>query len=408
MMTFVIVTCAVIVIYCIYTVQKERGVLKKREVELQNNIIKLNDDKKKSLDEIEHSKISAELLLKKEKESLEAYQNTKEKEFERLLRDAKELKNELENGFLRGRKWLADAYSEYIDIKDGELQCSLLVKPNPALKSAELVAEIRRSKAELIKKLKFLEYQVKSYEEYFPELIDYKIAILDELIDFRSERIEDNEEIDPALKYGYISKEDYQKKSDTEKFQMALDQYWKREKSNLEIGRVYERYIGYLHEKDGWEVKYDGIIKGFEDFGRDLICSKNGETLVIQCKCWAKEKVIREKHIMQLFGTTVLYEYEHKISKVTPVFFTTTKLSEAATLVADRLGIQIRYEDLKRYPMIKCNINQTTKEKIYHLPFDQQYDKIILNIEEGKFYANTIIEAESHGFRRAFRWSGNE
>lgn len=408
MMTFVIVTCAVIVIYCIYTVQKERGVLKKKEVELQNNIIKLNDDKKKSLDEIEYSKISAELLLKKEKESLEAYQNTKEKEFERLLRDAKELKTEFENGYLRGRKWLADAYSEYIDMKEDELQCSFLVKPNPAWKSAELVAEIRRSKAELIKRLKFLEYQVKSYEEYFPELIDYKTAILDELIDFRSERIGDNEEIDPALKYGFISKEDYQKRSDTEKFQMALDQYWKRDKSNLEIGRVYERYIGYLYEKDGWEVKYDGIIKGFEDFGRDLICSKNEKTLIIQCKCWAKEKVIREKHIMQLFGTTVLYEYEHKISNVTPVFFTTTKLSEAATLVADRLGIQIRYEDLKRYPMIKCNINQTTKEKIYHLPFDQQYDKIILNVEGGKFYANTIIEAESHGFRRAFRWSGNE
>jgi hypothetical protein len=56
--------------------------------------------------------------------------------------------------------------------------------------------------------------------------------------------------------------------------------------------------------------------------------------------------------------------------------------------------------------MIKCNINQGTKEKIYHLPFDQQYDRTKILPELGEFYADTTAEAEEKGFRRAFRFSG--
>ncbi|MDY4446467.1 MAG: hypothetical protein SPE61_09145, partial [Campylobacter sp.] len=47
-------------------------------------------------------------------------------------------------------------------------------------------------------------------------------------------------------------------------------QYLKAE----EIGRRYERYIGYLYEIDGYKVDYNGIKKGVKDGGVDLICSK--------------------------------------------------------------------------------------------------------------------------------------
>ena len=55
--------------------------------------------------------------------------------------------------------------------------------------------------------------------------------------------------------------------------------------------------------------------------------------------------------------------------------------------------------------MIKCNINTNTEERIYHLPFDQQYDKIKID-KPGEFYAMTVKEAEEKGFRRAKRWLG--
>ena len=53
--------------------------------------------------------------------------------------------------------------------------------------------------------------------------------------------------------------------------------------------------------------------------------------------------------------------------------------------------------------MIKCNINQATNERIYHLPFDQQYDRTKIIPALGECYVRTVAEAESLSFRRAFR-----
>lgn len=49
---------------------------------------------------------------------------------------------------------------------------------------------------------------------------------------------------------------------------------------------------------------------------------------------------------------------------------------------------------------IKCNVNQGNK--IYHLPFDQQYDRTQI-CKPGEFYAYTVKEAVTAGFRRAYR-----
>lgn len=348
----------------------------------------------------------AKANLKKKHDEIERFQNTKQQEFERLMNEAKELKSELNHGFLRGRKWLADAYSEFISTRDTEVECSLAIRPNPALKAAETVAQLRTKRVEMVRKLKIAEYQLASYEEYFPFLLDYRDAILDEVVDLRTGDVDAIEDLDPALKFGFLNKEEYDNLSTVEKFQMALDRYWQKKKSKLEIGRLYERYIGYLYEIEGWVVIYQGIIKGFEDFGRDLICKKNGHVLVVQCKCWAKDKVIREKHILQLYGTCILYRVTEHHNQVKPVFATTTSLSDDANMVASELDIEVRHQDIERYPMIKCNINPSSNERIYHLPFDQQYDRIIIGDQDGEFYATTVKEAEDAGFRRAYRWRG--
>jgi hypothetical protein len=41
------------------------------------------------------------------------------------------------------------------------------------------------------------------------------------------------------------------------------------------------------------------------------------------------------------------------------------------------------------------------------LPFDQQYDVTKVNGKD-EFMAMTVAEAESAGFRRAYKWHGNE
>ncbi len=168
-------------------------------------------------------------------------------------------------------------------------------------------------------------------------------------------------------------------------------------------------------------MNYYGIEQGLEDLGRDLICTKGSSIDIVQCKFWSTHKLIHEKHINQLFGTAVQYAIENNLingntqqtlfpelsSGVNMVFITSTNLSETAKKFAKVLNVQARESiKLREYPMIKCNISKQG-EKIYHLPFDQQYDKIIMTKKES-FYMNTVLEAEEKGFRRAFRWTGNK
>lgn len=93
--------------------------------------------------------------------------------------------------------------------------------------------------------------------------------------------------------------------------------------------------------------------------------------------------------------------------QIRATFVTSTSLSDTAIKFANALGVKVIEEKpLEKYPLIKCNVG-TSGEKIYHLPFDQQYDRTLIK-NQGEFYASTVNEAESKGFRRAFRWHGTD
>ena len=71
----------------------------------------------------------------------------------------------------------------------------------------------------------------------------------------------------------------------------------------------------------------------------------------------------------------------------------------AARVLADPASAAHR----SRLPRIKCNISRGG-ERIYHLPFDQQYDTTVITPNTGELWAQTVAEAETAGFRRAWRW----
>ena len=168
----------------------------------------------------------------------------------------------------------------------------------------------------------------------------------------------------------YLTRGEYETLSATERNQRALDRYWSKKKSSWEIGRDYERYIGYLYENEGYSVFYQGIEAGLEDLGRDLIAKRDGEIRVIQCKYWAQYKTIHEKHICQLFGTTLKYWLEQrnisrkqkpkfltllmKESEIKGVFVTSTGLSDTAKEFANELGIEVKEKfQFEKYSSIK-------------------------------------------------------
>lgn len=303
--------------------------------------------------------------------------------------------------------WLAERISDYFEMLDTKEEQYLIHKRNPAIVASKLVAEMKKDKKELLKENKLLQYQLTYLISNFPmleDLMQLSNSEIQEAISNINEN-EDNKDEYDILK-NYISPEEYNKLPTIEKYQLALDRYLnKKQKSLWEIGISYERYIGYIYETKGYKVLFNGALEGFDDLGRDVIAENKNEILIIQCKYWKKERIIHEKHIFQLYGTMILNQLNTK-KKVKGILVTTTTLSDTAKQIAKYLNIQFKENEIfdKTYPCIKCNINKMTKEMIYHFPFDQQYDRIQIDLKSGEKYVSTVIEAEMLGFRRAKRY----
>lgn len=387
-----------------------------KNLEIKNLQKSLNNE----LETLDKAKKLAENYLTKVQEKAQKREKDLEIQLQAIEKNRFQLKSELDamgekfeiinkfNNLTTGRKWLAKMIAEKAIISDKILINHLEHKRPPALKAAEAVKLVVKEKQEIIEKLKLLEYQLLIYQEKFPFLLEYEEEILDEKLNNYESIQTAEEQITQDTVSKYVSKTEYMNLSPKERNQLALDRYLSSHLSKAAIGKLYERYIGYLYEQKGFHVEYHGICKGYEDLGRDLICRRKNEIYIIQAKCWSENKKIHENHICQLFGTAFHYKLNHNLDKckIKMILVTSTKLSDIAKEMAGILGVD--YEENKKlnksYPLIKCNINKATKEKIYHLPFDQMYDKVVIEPKEGEMYVRTVAEAELHGFRRAFKY----
>lgn len=365
---------------------------------------------KKDEIETERRKLEEEKkLLVKEKRYLE-----KEKELSKKA--IKKICEEKSSGF----PWLAGAFADFfylLEIKRAEY---FKKKTHPAVKAAEELREVAQKKREVSIKLRKAQGIIKFYRKLVPSLEEWEDEKDEELIKaVLSRDIEEpfftlkaywSTHQDPARRY--LTKEEWNRLSRVEKWQLALDRYWNAH-SRFEAGIMYERYIGYLYETKGWHVYYSGAREGKADLGRDLVTKNGNATKIIQCKRWTSKrfKIINENHIFQLFGTTYQYKIEHPEENIIGAFYTTAPVSDVAKNFAQDLSKVLKIEiyekfPFKKYPVIKCNCSRRTNEKIYHLPFDQQYDTTLIEEERNECYVETIEEAEKLGYRRAFRWQG--
>lgn len=270
------------------------------------------------------------------------------------------------------------------------------------------IREIRKAAKEMAQKNLESKYQLQYLLELFPNLQDVIETDYNQLPVVKIEEVGDYD-----CARDWLSKEEYQSLDTIKRNQLALDRYLdSHNKTKWQIGRDYELYVGYVYSQNGYDVDYFGSYMGIEDLGRDLIAKKNGKTVIIQCKYWSSDKVIHEKHITQLYGTMASYIVENNLAKkdVSALLITNICLSDQAKKMADYLKVKyIEAFDKGEYPCIKCNIGHSEfgDEKIYHLPFDQQYDATKIS-KPGEFFAMTVKEAEDKGFRRAFKWFANK
>ena len=288
--------------------------------------------------------------------------------------------------------WLAAGMADFMTLQEEAIIQTLQLGNHRDWERSIKINDLKKEKKALIAENKLLRYQIAYFKRIVPEI--------EELDDFDYIPVHYDTETD-AIK-AYLSDDEYNELSETDKNQLALERYWKRKKSKWEIGRDFERYYGYLLEQRGYKVTYFGIDKGFEDMGRDLIAENAKHILIIQCKYWSKNKKIHEKHICQLLGSATEYKIAfHPQKEVIPLFVTHTCISEKAKKFAQVLNIAVRENvDLKEYPVIKCNV----ATGIYHLPMDQHYDNFEVKPEREDCYVMTVQEAEELGCRRAWRW----
>ena len=372
------------------------------------NLDKLYDDKRNLLISQYNSKVQEVNIEKKKLEKL--YNDKKNKLVNKYSKLSSELDNEKEkfNKIVSDEKiykpYLAEMIAKYNEEYE-MLQINILeTKKNPAIKKANELKEISKNNKVLKRELKIKEHQLIVYESLFPWLEEFKEIPEKEIQEIINKDI--SEGYDRVKEF--LSPEEYDKLSNLEKYQLWLDRYRaKSNKSKWEIGVEFERYVGYKYESQGYKLIYNGAREGLEDLGRDLIATKDKEILIIQCKNWSKTKIIHEKHIFQLYGTMILKSIEEPNKKIRGIFITTTKLSDIAKQVANRLNITVleNYNYDKNYPCIKCNISRKDGSKIYHLPFDQQYDRIDVEVKRGECYVSTVLEAENLGFRKAMKYN---
>lgn len=386
---------------------KREEELKQHQLELDNNI---HQFKKEQQDfRFERQKLRQDTFNIKsnyEKKQTElSHREALLSQREKQLASDQELFEMARSDALSASSWLAQEYAD-IDAKKAEITAyQLKTKSHPAFTAADKVQEFGRLRREAVYQAKAAQYQLDYLLSLNPHLEDELDMSPAEAAKLLPDHDESSSE-DPCK--AWLSPEEYRNLPNVQKWQRALDHYNNRKKSNWQIGIEYERYIGYLLEQRGYRVRYFGATEGRADMGRDLIAENKKQILIVQCKRWSKDKTIHEKHIFQLYGTTILQRFRTTSDKeILGVFVTTTALSPLAEMCAKHLGIKIyTHVPLESYPQIKCNIS-STGERIYHLPFDQQYDRTMLNPDDGDMYVSTVLQAESKGFRRAFRWHGN-
>lgn len=394
--TIPITVCTVLFVIYRIKLSKQKDKIKKIECEYE---------KKKSDLEIEYQEKHKELTNKISCESTKLQNEYKEKN-DTLLKQKKKMNVLLviKAPFRYSATLAADMRSYVYD----EMSSYLRYKSHPALSASEAIKSMKAETRDIIIQYKEMLYKYEFLLKTFPELQKYvddeeALQSLDKVNSYN----ELAENTDHAR--DYLSDEEWTKLSVDEQNQLALDRYKKRTKSNWEIGIEYEMYVDFL-----LRVKYHfstipfGSLNGLDDLGRDIIATRidaSGaiSTYIIQCKYWAKTKEVHENVICQIFGTAMEYQLKRNLFKenVIPVIATTTRLSDMAQKFAQKLGVRVWNISKGEYPMIKCNIG-TNGEKIYHLPFDQQYYRTEIK-KAGEFYAWTIKEATSKGFRRAMR-----
>lgn len=91
--------------------------------------------------------------------------------------------------------------------------------------------------------------------------------------------------------------------------------YAQKMKDLKEKGKEYEEFVAGYYKLDGYSIYLHGIKKGLKDKGIDIICTKDEELILIQCKNWKKDSKYKINHekLKAFVGSCTEYINENKL-----------------------------------------------------------------------------------------------
>jgi HJR/Mrr/RecB family endonuclease len=106
-----------------------------------------------------------------------------------------------------------------------------------------------------------------------------------------------------------------------------------------QAGHRYEHAVAWTLRKEGWDVEETGR-NGIHDHGIDLIATKEGRKMYVQCKGWKRWRRIHEDVISQLVGSVAGIEGFENVQFVEMALYSPAKLGDYAAEEAQRLNVQ--------------------------------------------------------------------
>lgn len=102
--------------------------------------------------------------------------------------------------------------------------------------------------------------------------------------------------------------------------------------SKRKKGTEYELYIAKYFRNEGYKIYMNGLNKGKKDDGIDVICHKDKETILIQCKNW--KYPIEQKDIRAFIGDCHVYINKNatflRNRKIRKIFITSNEETKKA------------------------------------------------------------------------------
>ena len=133
----------------------------------------------------------------------------------------------------------------------------------------------------------------------------------DLLIEVKTLKIENEN-----LKQKVLELEEYEKKIKKITFEENRKERFKNYlKTASNKGKEFEEFVAGHYKLNGYDIRLNGIQEGRKDKGIDIICAKDEELILIQCKNWkedSKYKINHEK-LKAFVGCCTEYVNEHKL-----------------------------------------------------------------------------------------------